>query len=198
MSSGQRGTGEEGKGLRSASSGLEIGTPVVVTMDNGFLWRTRTRTRPWAMGDGTWVVGLEGKWLDYDGTGGYLLDRVRPATHTPVVGEGEQANDHSQDSGGKPPSSGIEPGLERAWHDECERQVERAVAAEVRAEALATRLSAVEKFAEEQLPPQYRSMLLALLDPGGVGGQEKLEDQEPSALVKNRDDNATRSGGDGS
>ena len=45
------------------------GTTVVVTLDNGAPWYTTTRSRPWQLGDGTWVVLLAGR------TGGYRLDR---------------------------------------------------------------------------------------------------------------------------
>lgn len=47
------------------------GTAVAVTRDDGSTWLTRTRTDPWQLGDGTWVVGLEGR------AGGYALARVR-------------------------------------------------------------------------------------------------------------------------
>jgi hypothetical protein len=47
-------------------------TPVVVTMDDGTKWHTFTRSEPWQLAGGTWVVSLVGK------TGGYLLDRVEP------------------------------------------------------------------------------------------------------------------------
>ena len=47
------------------------GTDVTVTRDDGSQWLTRTRTDPWQLGDGTWVVALEGR------AGGFRLDRVR-------------------------------------------------------------------------------------------------------------------------
>lgn len=50
---------------------LPNGTAVTVTRDDGSLWITRTRTDPWQLGDGTWVVALEGR------AGGFRLDRVR-------------------------------------------------------------------------------------------------------------------------
>ncbi len=50
---------------------LPNGTAVTVTRDDGSLWQTRTRTDPWQLGDGTWVVALEGR------AGGYALARVR-------------------------------------------------------------------------------------------------------------------------
>lgn len=55
----------------AATPAILLGTDVTVTRDDGSLWLTRTRTDPWQLGDGTWVVGLEGR------AGGYLLDRVR-------------------------------------------------------------------------------------------------------------------------
>lgn len=48
------------------------GTDVVVTLDNTSLWYTQTRSFPWELSNGTWVVLLVGK------TGGYALDRVQP------------------------------------------------------------------------------------------------------------------------
>lgn len=48
------------------------GTPVEVTLDDESQWKTKTRSKAWALGDGTPVVMLEGK------TGGYLLSRVLP------------------------------------------------------------------------------------------------------------------------
>ncbi len=50
---------------------ITSGTDVTVTRDDGSLWQTRTRTDPWQLGDGTWVVALEGR------AGGFALDRVR-------------------------------------------------------------------------------------------------------------------------
>ena len=50
---------------------LPNGTDVAVTRDDGSIWLTRTRTAPWQLGDGTWVVALEGR------AGGFRLDRVR-------------------------------------------------------------------------------------------------------------------------
>ena len=47
------------------------GTAVVLTHDDGSELRTRTRSEPWKLGDGTPVVLVEGK------SGGYLLTRVR-------------------------------------------------------------------------------------------------------------------------
>ena len=47
------------------------GTDVTVTRDDGSEWLTKTRTEPWQLGDGTWVVALEGR------AGGFSLERVR-------------------------------------------------------------------------------------------------------------------------
>ena len=52
---------------------LASGTEVVVRLDSGEDWRTRTRSEPWQLGSGDWVVLLVGR------SGGYLLTRVRPA-----------------------------------------------------------------------------------------------------------------------
>lgn len=49
-----------------------IGTPVVLTLDNGGKLETVTRSEVWCLGDGTPVVSVEGK------TGGWLLSRVVP------------------------------------------------------------------------------------------------------------------------
>lgn len=51
-----------------------VGTPVLVTLDDGKLWQTKTRSEAWVLGDHTAVVMLEGK------SGGYLLERVRPCS----------------------------------------------------------------------------------------------------------------------
>ncbi len=53
---------------------IPSGTAVTVTRDDGSLWQTRTRTDPWQLRDGTWVVALEGR------AGGFQLDRVRRRT----------------------------------------------------------------------------------------------------------------------
>jgi hypothetical protein len=55
-------------------STLPRGTEVVVRLDNGTKWRTRTRSEPWQLPSGHWVVLLGGR------TGGYDLDRVTVAT----------------------------------------------------------------------------------------------------------------------
>jgi hypothetical protein len=48
------------------------GTSVVVKLDDGKLWHTKTRSVAWDLGGGQPVVMLEGK------SGGYDLDRVTP------------------------------------------------------------------------------------------------------------------------
>jgi len=48
------------------------GTSVEVWLDDNTIFKTKTRSVAWAIGDGTPVVSLEGK------TGGYLLSRVQP------------------------------------------------------------------------------------------------------------------------
>lgn len=50
---------------------LQSGTKVKVLLDDGSWWYTTTRSVPWQLGHGQWVVLLEGK------AGGYALDRVR-------------------------------------------------------------------------------------------------------------------------
>jgi hypothetical protein len=50
----------------------QIGTGVVVKLDDGKLWHTRTRSTAWELGNGQAVVMLEGR------SGGYALSRVRP------------------------------------------------------------------------------------------------------------------------
>lgn len=51
-----------------------VGTPVVVTKDDGSEVRTKTRSIAWVLGEHTAVVMLEGI------RGGYLLSRVRLAS----------------------------------------------------------------------------------------------------------------------
>ena len=51
---------------------MKSGTPVNVRLDDGSIWKTKTRSEPWQLGH-AWVVLLEGR------TGGYLLERVTPA-----------------------------------------------------------------------------------------------------------------------
>lgn len=53
---------------------LPSGSTVTVRLDNGNIVITTTRSEPWQLGHGTWVVSLEGR------AGGYALDRVTPIT----------------------------------------------------------------------------------------------------------------------
>ncbi|MGH8217378.1 MAG: hypothetical protein ACREUT_02225 [Steroidobacteraceae bacterium] len=48
------------------------GQPVIVTLDGGRQWPTKTRSEAWNLGHGQPVVMLEGK------SGGYDLQRVKP------------------------------------------------------------------------------------------------------------------------
>ena len=52
---------------------IAIGTEVNVLLDDGNIWRTRTRSDPWQTIFGTWVIKLEGH------VGPYALDRVTEA-----------------------------------------------------------------------------------------------------------------------
>ena len=47
------------------------GTPIVLTLDDGSEYRTKTRSNVWPLGSGQLVVLVEGK------TGGWSIDRVR-------------------------------------------------------------------------------------------------------------------------
>jgi hypothetical protein len=49
---------------------LPVGTPVVVTKDDGSQIHTKTRSTPWQLGHGAWVVSVEGI------SGGYDLSRI--------------------------------------------------------------------------------------------------------------------------
>lgn len=49
---------------------LTEGSSVFVLDDLGKLWSTKTRSAPWKLGHGTWVVLLEGR------TGGYDVGRI--------------------------------------------------------------------------------------------------------------------------
>ena len=55
----------------SLETTMPSGTDVTVIRDDGTEWLTKTRTEPWQLGDGTWVVALEGR------AGGFDLSRVR-------------------------------------------------------------------------------------------------------------------------
>ena len=52
---------------------MPAGTAVKVLLDDGSWWHTKTRSLPWQLGHGQWVVSLEGK------AGGYAFDRIREA-----------------------------------------------------------------------------------------------------------------------
>jgi hypothetical protein len=58
------------KPIPAAIKTLPSGTAVEVTLDDGSIEKTATRSDPWELGDGTWVVMLEGR------IGGYDLARV--------------------------------------------------------------------------------------------------------------------------
>ena len=49
---------------------LTEGTPVLLTLDDGTALATRTRSKPWQLSHGAWVVLVEGK------SGGWALERV--------------------------------------------------------------------------------------------------------------------------
>ena len=63
---------------------MKSGTEVNVLLDDGNIWRTRTRSEPWQLGHGQWVVALEGR------AGGYDLDRV---TEVWTEREGQQTQE---------------------------------------------------------------------------------------------------------
>lgn len=55
----------------SAGPDLPPGTPVLVRLDDGTDWETVTRSEPWELGHGGFVVLLKGR------SGGFALERVR-------------------------------------------------------------------------------------------------------------------------
>jgi hypothetical protein len=55
---------------------LPSGSTVHVRLDDGSTITTRTRSDPWQLGHGAWVVMLDGR------TGGYDLSRVRLVAET--------------------------------------------------------------------------------------------------------------------
>jgi hypothetical protein len=57
---------------------LEVGALVSVIKDDGTRWITRTRSEPWQLGSGHWVVLLEGR------AGGYSLSRVSLVKENPT------------------------------------------------------------------------------------------------------------------
>lgn len=50
----------ESRGCRELLDTDPIGTEVDVVLDNGRVWRTKTRSEMWKLGSGDWVVKLEG------------------------------------------------------------------------------------------------------------------------------------------
>lgn len=50
---------------------IKDGMEVIVTLDDSTEFRTKTRSDPWELGHGAWVVLLDGI------AGGYLLNRVK-------------------------------------------------------------------------------------------------------------------------
>lgn len=57
----------------------KVGIGVLVKLDGGKLWHTKTRSEAWDLGGHTPVVMLEGR------TGGYLLSRVTPMERQDTV-----------------------------------------------------------------------------------------------------------------
>ena len=57
----------------------KVGAGVLVKMDDGRLWHTRTRSEAWELGHGQPVVMLEGK------SGGYDLSRIKPMEREDTV-----------------------------------------------------------------------------------------------------------------
>ncbi len=63
-------------GKRHKLQHLPIGTKVSLQLDNGQWEATTTRSHPWQLGHGQWVVQVEGR------AGGYDLDRIIPSSET--------------------------------------------------------------------------------------------------------------------
>ena len=57
----------------------KVGAGVLVKLDDGRLWHTKTRSKAWNLGHGQPVVMLEGK------SGGYDLSRVMPMERQDTV-----------------------------------------------------------------------------------------------------------------
>jgi hypothetical protein len=57
----------------------EVGCGVLVKLDDGRLWHTRTRSKAWTLGGGHPVIALEGR------SGGYDLNRVTPMERQDTV-----------------------------------------------------------------------------------------------------------------
>jgi hypothetical protein len=69
----------------------EIGTIVEVVKDSGPTTFTVTTSKPWALGHGAWVVGLEGI------SGGYDCARVTPIANDPTFWTKIEFEDRGQD-----------------------------------------------------------------------------------------------------
>ena len=71
-----------------AMTQIPEGTSVIVRKDDGSDFPTKTRSKPWQLGHGDWVVSVEGI------AGGYALGRVRlaPERPTPVLTIPEAVN----------------------------------------------------------------------------------------------------------
>jgi hypothetical protein len=52
------------------STDTPLDTPVKLRLDSGVVIETRTRSKPWQLGSGHWVVAVVGR------TGGFKLQRV--------------------------------------------------------------------------------------------------------------------------
>lgn len=63
--------------IPAAMKTIASGTAVEVTLDDGSTQQTATRSEPWQLGDGSWVVMLEGR------IGGYDLARVSVPAEMP-------------------------------------------------------------------------------------------------------------------
>lgn len=57
----------------AAQLALVSGEDVDVRQDNGEILRMKTRSEPWQLGHGEWVILLDGR------SGGYMLTRCQPA-----------------------------------------------------------------------------------------------------------------------
>lgn len=57
----------------------KVGCGVLVKLDDGKLWHTKTRSEAWTLGGGQPVVMLDGK------SGGYDLSRVTPMERQDTV-----------------------------------------------------------------------------------------------------------------
>lgn len=66
-----RGAHDRAPGLGTRAGDIRTGDLLEVARDDGRRERRRVKYPPWPLGDGTWVVGLEGL------RGGYALSRCR-------------------------------------------------------------------------------------------------------------------------